>query len=78
MQLPCKSHRSVFIGRLPQHCASEHSADVYIPFHVARCACELATIPQCANNHPRYLVTCAQVSEHFKSRPGGLCLPRCA
>jgi len=66
MQSPRKSHRRFWIGRLPQHCASEHSADVYIPFHVARCACELAAIPECANNHPRYLVTCAQAPEHFK------------
>ena len=66
MELPGKSHRRFWVGRLPQYRASENAADVYIPFHVAGSAGKLATIPQCANNHPRYLVTCAQAPERFK------------
>jgi len=75
MQLLSKSHPRFWIGRLPQHCAPEHSADIYIAFNVAHCAGELATIPQCANNHPGYLVARAQVPEHYKRRTGIFALP---
>jgi hypothetical protein len=76
MQLPGKFHRRFWIGRLPQYCASKDAADVYIRFHVARRAFDLATIPQCPDNHPRYLVTCVQVPERFKDRRGILALCR--